>query len=572
MNEKTSSINSNNVNISHNVGAEKENTFVIIGAGWYGCHLALTLKQKGFKVILLEQNSEIFRGISGTCGIRLHAGPHYPNSPETRLNCQSEFERFKHTYGDLILEHLYAIYALMEYDSNGQISKVDKDLFSKVCRERHDLFNPHEFDPTEYGFSNLITAFNLNEPSIVIGNRLRDYFKKRLQEEGIPVYTDQAVNYIKKLENEDTVLVGGNGFQHTGDYVINATSFKSLLPDTPLPSNIECVYQPCLTLIYKHKTPIKPEELKTHRPSSMICMDGSGPCMMPHGDPVLEADDNYYQYYIVTHATGTIMNSNKTVEEADKYLYAITDHFIETEIKIFCENDIARYTPKFKEDFEYKGWAGVTLAKPITRTEFRSAITYYQQKLRMFGYVPGKVGDIFQVEDEILAFLEHPEKIIGDSIQYTKDGVLDRSIAERSQELNHGQFNTCLLDTWTEKLNKLIAEQNRVSAMALNTQTETSNAENPSEQRNSEEQSRVKEVSTKPNFFSSTRKLETSQDKIKQTTGFLFYAPGEKSVSPWSNKFSDLIDSDASSATEEPEIPDYSDLSSPLSSSPSTTG
>ena len=33
---------------------------VIIGGGWYGCHLALSLKEKGFKIKLFEKNKEIF--------------------------------------------------------------------------------------------------------------------------------------------------------------------------------------------------------------------------------------------------------------------------------------------------------------------------------------------------------------------------------------------------------------------------------------------------------------------------------------------------------------------------------
>ena len=37
----------------------------IIGAGWYGCHLALVLKEEGHDVTVFEKNSEIFRGASG---------------------------------------------------------------------------------------------------------------------------------------------------------------------------------------------------------------------------------------------------------------------------------------------------------------------------------------------------------------------------------------------------------------------------------------------------------------------------------------------------------------------------
>lgn len=37
----------------------------IIGAGWYGCHLAKVLSEQGFDVTLYEKNGEILNEISG---------------------------------------------------------------------------------------------------------------------------------------------------------------------------------------------------------------------------------------------------------------------------------------------------------------------------------------------------------------------------------------------------------------------------------------------------------------------------------------------------------------------------
>ena len=33
---------------------------VIIGGGWYGCHLSMAFIKKGFEVSLFEKNEEIF--------------------------------------------------------------------------------------------------------------------------------------------------------------------------------------------------------------------------------------------------------------------------------------------------------------------------------------------------------------------------------------------------------------------------------------------------------------------------------------------------------------------------------
>ena len=46
----------------------------IIGGGWTGCHLAISLSKKGHDVTILERNTDIFQGVSGNFGIRLHKG------------------------------------------------------------------------------------------------------------------------------------------------------------------------------------------------------------------------------------------------------------------------------------------------------------------------------------------------------------------------------------------------------------------------------------------------------------------------------------------------------------------
>ena len=62
---------------------------IIVGGGWYGAHLALALKKAEYDVEIFEKNDDIFKAVSGNFGIRLHKGPHYPRSPETRKTCNS---------------------------------------------------------------------------------------------------------------------------------------------------------------------------------------------------------------------------------------------------------------------------------------------------------------------------------------------------------------------------------------------------------------------------------------------------------------------------------------------------
>ncbi|KAL2788147.1 hypothetical protein BJX66DRAFT_264474 [Aspergillus keveii] len=100
-------------------------TVAIIGSGWSGCHTALELSSTGkYTVTILEKSADIFAGVSGQFGIRIHRGPHYPRSSGTRESCRRSFDRFTEKYRDLVVPVDPAVYSLARYDSMGKESKV----------------------------------------------------------------------------------------------------------------------------------------------------------------------------------------------------------------------------------------------------------------------------------------------------------------------------------------------------------------------------------------------------------------------------------------------------------------
>ena len=90
---------------------------VIIGGGWYGCHLALSLKKKGFKIKLFEKNNEIFSEASLYNQNRLHLGFHYPRSYKTRIQSKNGFDKFLLNYPEFIKNLDLSIYAVSREDS-----------------------------------------------------------------------------------------------------------------------------------------------------------------------------------------------------------------------------------------------------------------------------------------------------------------------------------------------------------------------------------------------------------------------------------------------------------------------
>ncbi len=87
---------------------------LVIGTGWYGCHIALELIQRGYEVCMVDKSNTFFAGSSSKNQNRLHLGYHYPRSPETIHECQEGFRRFKQTYPSLRFPIPNNVYCIAE--------------------------------------------------------------------------------------------------------------------------------------------------------------------------------------------------------------------------------------------------------------------------------------------------------------------------------------------------------------------------------------------------------------------------------------------------------------------------
>ncbi|ASQ46605.1 FAD-dependent oxidoreductase [Legionella clemsonensis] len=412
----------------------------IIGAGWYGCHLASALKKAGFDVTLFEKNDTILNSVSGNFGIRLHRGPHYQLSPETRRNCQEVFEQFCNLYPELVVQHDYSIYAHGLIDAKGNLSKVDKEKFDEVCKETPDCRSLN-IEQTPYNKEEIDSVMNLDEPSVVIGERLRKEFSAKLNAANIEVKCNCSIKDIKSTAN-GFVLTTEKGEEYLFDNVINATGYQDFVPPKVkenFPVKMEVVYQPCLALKYRDLTP-------GEKPFSFIVMDGWFPCVMP----CIEQDPFQHEY-ILTHGAFTIQASHDTPEKAYDLLEKLTEDYLEN-IKRLSEHEIERFWPGFTNRFEYIGVKKAVLAKIKTKTEFRSAVTFETDGI--IHVIPGKINNVINVDPEVEALIRDVNCLSENGIRFMKGGILDRARTEIASKPALGEPNTCTLDTFAELNNK----------------------------------------------------------------------------------------------------------------------
>ncbi len=107
--------------------AAREADVVVIGAGFFGCEIALSLRELGFnRVVLLEREQSILRRASYVNQARVHNGYHYPRSLSTALRSHSNFERLA-DYSYAIHWNMEMVYAI----AHG--SKVNPTQFERFC-------------------------------------------------------------------------------------------------------------------------------------------------------------------------------------------------------------------------------------------------------------------------------------------------------------------------------------------------------------------------------------------------------------------------------------------------------
>ena len=119
----------------------------MIGGGWYGCHLALSLLNDGHQVTLFERGYKLFSGASGANQSRLHRGFHYCRDAQTRLESQHSFGEFMASdYGDLthsVRTNTYCIandVSLIDWTTYRQVMAASGNEFLCINPADYGLF------------------------------------------------------------------------------------------------------------------------------------------------------------------------------------------------------------------------------------------------------------------------------------------------------------------------------------------------------------------------------------------------------------------------------------------------
>jgi glycine/D-amino acid oxidase-like deaminating enzyme len=189
---------------------------LVIGAGFFGCHVALRLRRLGMdRVILVDRESGILRRASYANQARVHNGYHYPRSLGTAVrSCEN--------YGRFCAEHPFAISAGFEkIYAIARQSRVGASQFAAFCAR---IGAPCEESPRhlrQLFDTDLIDAVFLTQEVAFNATALAEDLLRRLLVAGVELRLDTEARLKEADADGVTICLGRDSSQFR--YVFNCT-------------------------------------------------------------------------------------------------------------------------------------------------------------------------------------------------------------------------------------------------------------------------------------------------------------------------------------------------------------
>ncbi|CAN5144061.1 hypothetical protein BH11PSE9_BH11PSE9_17500 [soil metagenome] len=343
----------------------------IAGGGWYGCHIASSLKSQDFEVCLMEKNQHLFSEASGNNQFRLHQGLHYARSAQTRYQSRDGYHRFVERYPRLsrsVENNIYLVpkaTSLIDFDTYFSIM-----LSSGIAIEKVPLASIPGI-ATQH-FEGAIRC----EERVVLTDQSRSYFGQRLN--GIV----QLGREVERVESRpEGVWIDGERFDH----FIDAT-WGALRPGGEA---LDVYYEPTLLLYYR----LRGSAATTTDFPAVTLVDGALWSIYPTETPRL---------YTLSSVTHTPLGRYTSKAAAYARLASVESETVAHK-RHEMEAEVMPYLPSFGELFEFAGPQFAIKTKPCGLSDNRACGVRFEG--RSISVQSGKIDNIFFANERILGQL-----------------------------------------------------------------------------------------------------------------------------------------------------------------------
>lgn len=338
--------------------------FAVIGAGFYGLHIATRLKALGLETKVFEKADDILRFASGNNQFRLHLGFHYARNFRTRQQSRDGYFRFLERYGKLTEAIQDNYYLVPRGDSVINFSTYKLIMMSSGL----DFIEKNTPEEIRHPCGSILTA-----ERVLMVDRARKHFYHQLNE--IIELGTEAILSIK----EDSVEVNGESF----DYCIDCT-WGHLMPDKNF------FFESTILLYYRKKTSSIPVRAYTF-------VDGPLCSLYPTERPSI---------FTLSSVIHTPVEQHNTSAEALHAIKNLSNQDINLK-RLLMEKQIMKYYPSFLDDYEYADPQLCVKTKPFGQDDDRSC--YVKKHGRLIKCLSGKVDNIFYAAAEVMALIENEQ-------------------------------------------------------------------------------------------------------------------------------------------------------------------
>jgi hypothetical protein len=338
---------------------------IIIGCGWYGCHIASILKNK-YDITMIDKNNDIFCNSSYFNQNRLHLGYHYCRNFATRNLCKVNYDKFINRYGHLVdnIENNYYVI------SNKSI--LDFNTFLSIYIYEHFDFELLDNDI----FNNIDGKIIRVNEQIINSNKAYNYFKEELK--NINFTFNTTIQKYKK-HNEKIIIYDTNNLTYECDILLDCTYNQLEL------SSGNYIYELTCSLVYK--------KINNTGVDAVTIMDGKFSSLYPRdiNNSIYTLTDVEFTPIISSSKFSDILNYNVSPEKINEIKYNMT-------------SKLKEYYPNFENDFEYVEYFLSNKTKLASKSDSRD-ITIEELDKNIITVNCGKIYGIFDWEDFILKYI-----------------------------------------------------------------------------------------------------------------------------------------------------------------------
>jgi glycine/D-amino acid oxidase-like deaminating enzyme len=226
--------------MSHSAPAREYYDAIIIGGGFFGCCLALSMVNRFPRMLILERESDLLTRASFVNQARVHNGYHYPRSLVTALRSAFNYQCFIADFEDCVDRTFLQVYAIAR-----GTSRVNAYQYKKFCENVGIPLRPAPKHVGRLFNQALIEEAFCTEECAFDASRLRDKLRAGIEDAGIEVAYGIEAERIScgpagslRIETSSGVELSSERVWNCTYSQINQLLRRSSLPPLPLKHEI----------------------------------------------------------------------------------------------------------------------------------------------------------------------------------------------------------------------------------------------------------------------------------------------------------------------------------------------